>query len=152
LWNRAIAINNSDHVVFFNLGFVLLQLGRFEESRLASAQTLELHPGHADAVVQYAMCDICLGETKKARVLLESVLHVYPKHFYARLMLAISRICAGHKEEGLAGLEDLSAEGTVLSEFINDFAMKLNWAGNSLAYNRLLEAANSSGNGDIKIV
>jgi hypothetical protein len=67
-------------------------------------------------------------QDEKTTDLLESILLVYPKHFYSRLMLAISRVCTGQKEQGLAGLEDLSAEGTVLSEFINDFAMKLNWA------------------------
>ncbi len=146
MWNRAISINNTDPLAYFNLGFILMQLGKFSESRDASAKAIELQPGHIDAVINYVICDICLDGAEKALGILADNLRVEPSHFYSRLMLAISQICVESKDEGLAGLNALRSEGIVLAEFLNDFAKKLMMTGKTLYSQRIVEAAILSNN------
>ncbi len=152
LWERVLAINPDYPLAYFNLGFVLMQLGRLRQSRDASAKVMEMQPDHIDAVINYVLCDISLGGAEKAVDMLRKNLRIKPDHFYSRLLLAICQVLIEQREEGLAGLDKIRAEGIEIADFLNDCAKKLIRYENAGYGRKILEATISSGNGNRETV
>mgnify|MGYP001256366857 CR=1 FL=1 len=139
LWNRVIAGNPSLALAYFNMGFVYLQMGKFSESRDASARAMELKRDYYEAVNNFTMAELCLGNPREAIKALEKTLSDKPDYPNAIAMLAVVRLCAGDRAEGLDLMHNLSKRGVVFAEFVNESAKKLRIAGKADYAARLLD-------------
>jgi GT2 family glycosyltransferase/Flp pilus assembly protein TadD len=152
LWERVLMINPSYPLALFNLGYALLQLGRFHDSRAASAKAMELDPCLYEAVNNFAICEICVGSTEKAIRILEACLEKRPNDVNALVMLALARLCAGDKQAGHDIFQKLSAKGIDYAEFINEASKKLVVTGKKACAGELLKTAIFLGSGNHETV
>jgi len=139
LWHRVIAGNPSFALAFFNMGFVYLQMGKFSESRDASARAMKLKRDYYEAVNNFTMAELCLGNPQEAIKALEKTLSDKPDYPNAIAMLAVVRLCAGDRAEGLDLMHNLSKRGVVFAEFVNESVKKLRMAGKAEYAARLLD-------------
>ncbi len=140
LWKKVISGNPTLALAFFNMGFVYLQMGKFRESRDASARAMKLKGGYYEAVNNFTMAELCLGNLQEANKFLEKTLSDKPDYPNAVAMLAVVRLCGGEKAAGLDLLRKLSKHGIVFTEFVNESAKKLQMAGKAEYAARLLDA------------
>lgn len=150
LWERVLAINPSYPLALFNLGYALLQMGRFHESRNSSAKAMELDPGLFEAVNNFAICEICVGSTDTALHVLKASLEKRPDDANTLVMLAVAHICSGEKESAVTLFRSLSEKNVYFAEFVNEASRKLCQAGKAAYAKELLETALmlNSGNGE----
>jgi GT2 family glycosyltransferase/Flp pilus assembly protein TadD len=146
LWKRVLDISPDYPLAWFNMGFALLQLGEFSESRDASARAVELQPGYCEAVNNYSICEICVGEVDRAVKALEGNLSSRPDYPNSLVMLAVAHICKGDRQEGLDIFSRLASNGISFEEFINESVKSLTGAGKDDYARNVLEAAVDSGN------
>lgn len=139
LWNKVVAVNPSLALAYFNMGFVYLQMGKFTESRNASSRAMELKRDYYEAVNNFTMAELCLGNPREAIKALEKTLSDKPDYPNAIAMLAVVRLCAGDRAEGLDLMHNLSKRGVVFAEFVNESAKKLRIAGKADYAARLLD-------------
>jgi GT2 family glycosyltransferase/Flp pilus assembly protein TadD len=145
LWDKVIAMNPSLALAYFNRGFVYLQMGKFRESRDASARAMKLKGDYYEAVNNFTMAELCLGNLQEAIKALEKTLSEKPDYPNAIAMLAVVRLCTGDRNEGLDLLQNLSHRGVVFTEFVNESAKKLRMAGKAEHAAMLLDAVIESG-------
>ena len=145
LWKRALALNPSMDVAWFNLGYNLLMLSRFEESRQASRKALELKPGYREAITNLAMCELCIGSSEEALTLLKASLTMHPDDPNTLLMTGISLVCSGNNEEGKSYFKTLRERQIHFAEFLNECADKLLVAGKSGSARDLLNLMRDEG-------
>ena len=148
LWERVLKINPSYPLALFNLGYALLQLGRFHESRAASAKAMELDPELFEAINNFAICEICVGSPATAIRILETSLEKRPNDVNSLVMLALAQLCAGGKHPGHDIFQKLSARGIDYAEFINEASKKLVDAGKKGYARELLKTAIFLGSGN----
>jgi len=129
LWKKALSLNPSMEVAWFNLGYNLLMLDRFGESMKASGKALELNPTHREAITNLAMCELCVGSVDKAISLLQNSLARHPDDPFTVLMLGVAFSCAGKKEAAGEFFDTLRKRQISFSEFINKCSEKLLAAG-----------------------
>jgi GT2 family glycosyltransferase/Tfp pilus assembly protein PilF len=141
LWQRVLTINPSYPLALFNLGYALLQMGRFHESRAASAKAMELNPELFEAVNNFAICEICIGSTEEAILVLESSLKKRPDDANTLVMLSVARLCSGEIQAGRDIFQRLTESGVEYAEFINEATKKLIEAGKTDYARVLLESA-----------
>jgi GT2 family glycosyltransferase/Flp pilus assembly protein TadD len=141
LWERVLAINPSYPLALFNLGYALLQMGRFHESRNSSAKAMERDPDLFEAVNNFAICEICIGSTAEAIRVLESSLKKRPEDANTLVMLAVARLCSGDKETATSIFRRLSEKNVYFAEFVNEASRKLSEAGKAGYAKELLETA-----------
>ncbi|RQW88752.1 MAG: glycosyltransferase [Geobacter sp.] len=141
LWKKALDINPSMDVAWFNLGYNLLMLSRFEESRKASLRALELKQDYREVITNLAMCELCIGSSEEALALLTSSLTRHPDDPNTLLMMGILLVCCGKTEEGKSYFKTLRERQIHFAEFLNKCADKLTTAGKEDAAKRLMEVA-----------
>jgi GT2 family glycosyltransferase/Flp pilus assembly protein TadD len=129
LWKRALAVNPEMDVAWFNLGYNLLMLSRFEESRQASRKALQLKPGYREVITNLAMCELCIGTADSALALLEASLAEHPDDPNTLLMTGVSQVCAGRGHDALEYFAALRRQRIDFTGFVNECADKLVTAG-----------------------
>jgi GT2 family glycosyltransferase/Flp pilus assembly protein TadD len=139
LWDRVLAINSSYPLALFNRGYVLLQMGRFDESRAASAKAMDLDPELFEAVNNFAICEICIGSAEEAIRILEASLKRRPNDTNSLVMLAVARLCSGEIKTGRDIFQSLTDSGVDYAEFVNEATKKLLEAGKRDYARELLE-------------
>lgn len=144
LWKIIVQKAPDYPLAFFNLGYVLLQLGRFAEAATACEKALDLDPEYSEVVSNFAMCLLCLGDTEKAVNLVAKTLRTNAQSPTLLLMSGTAKLCAGASSEGLAIYEQLTEKRVVFSDFINDVVTKLVEGGQEESALRVLEAAIST--------
>jgi GT2 family glycosyltransferase/Flp pilus assembly protein TadD len=145
LWKRALALNPRMDVAWFNLGYNLLMLSRFEESRNASRKALELKPGYREVITNLAMCELCIGSTDEAVSLLETSLAAHGDDPNTVLMTGVSLVCAGRKEDAKAHFSILRDDRIDFTGFVNQCAEKLLTADKVDSARRLLNLMQEEG-------
>jgi protein O-GlcNAc transferase len=132
---------------FFNLGNVLLDLGRWAEAKVAFAQVLERDPQTAAAWLQMARCEVRLGVFKAAREAFAAVLRLEPENFSA--WLEAGHLCRhmGLPDQALASYRKAvdSATGRweghlALARALEDAGQ---WDAGAAHYHRALDAASA---------
>jgi len=145
LWKRALALNANMEVAWFNLGYNLLMLSRFEESRKASRKALEIKPGYREVITNLAMCELCVGSCDEALALLDGSLTQHPDDPNTLLMTGVTLVFFGREEEGKTFFKKLRERQISFSAFINECADKLLVAGKNDAARRLLNLMREEG-------
>ncbi len=92
-YRRAIALNPDVALVHFNLGAVLLRLGRFEEARVALDDSIRIRPV-AEAYSNLGVADYLLGRFPEAAASFQRAVDLAPKNhrWYIYLGDALSQI------------------------------------------------------------
>ncbi len=85
VYQKASSIPGAPAEVFFNLGNVLLDLGRWEESAAAMKRALELQPQMTSALMQLARCKVRLERLAEADTHFSELVQIDPNHFSAWL-------------------------------------------------------------------
>jgi protein O-GlcNAc transferase len=85
VYQKASSVPGAPAEVFFNLGNVLLDLGRWEESAAAMERALELQPQMTSALMQLARCKFSLGRLNEAGTHFSELVRIDPNHFSAWL-------------------------------------------------------------------
>ncbi len=106
VYQKASSVPGAPAEVFFNLGNVLLDLGRWEESAAAMERALELQPQMTSALMQLARCKVRLGRLKEADALFSELLQIEPKHFSAWLEHGNLHRQLGETEKMLAAYQE----------------------------------------------
>ncbi|MDD2338034.1 MAG: glycosyltransferase, partial [Geobacteraceae bacterium] len=145
LWKRALDLNPSMDVAWFNLGYNLLMLSRFEESRQASRKALELKPGYREVITNLAMCELCIGSSDEALALLEPSLTLHPDDPNTLLMQGVSLVSSGRAGEGKKYFKTLRERQINFTGFINECADKLLTAGKIDSARNLLNLLREEG-------
>ncbi len=145
LWKKALALNPSLDVAWFNLGYNLLMLSRFEESRQASHKALELKPGYREVITNLAMCELCIGSLEEAVAMLETSLCQHPDDPNTLLMTGISLVCSGKSEAGKKYFRALRESQIDFAAFLNECVGKLLVAGKNGMARALLQLMREEG-------
>jgi len=141
LWQTVVQKAPDYPLAFFNMGYVLLQLGKFAEAAEACKKALDLDPDYSEVITNFAMCLLCLGNTKKALQLVEKTLGTHTQSPTLLLMLGTAKLCEGDSAEGLKIYQQLTEKRVVFSDFINDAVTKLLEGKQEECALRVLEAA-----------
>lgn len=125
LWDKVLGLVPDLPFAYFNLGFVNLQLGRFTESRNASAKAMKLNKAYYEAVNNYAMAELCLDNPCAAIKVLKKTLKAKPEYPKALAMLAVTHLYNNKIDDGIKLFRKLSDYGVVFVDFINESVLKL---------------------------
>lgn len=85
LYEKAVTLPDAPAEAFFNLGNVLLDLGRWQASADAMRAALQRQPQMLGAMMQLARCEVKLEQLDAARTSFEALLRIDPNHFSAWL-------------------------------------------------------------------
>lgn len=85
LYQKAVTLPEAPAEAFFNLGNVLLDLGRWEDSATAMRQALALNSEMLGAMMQLARCEVKLDQLEGARMHFEAILQIDSNNFSAWL-------------------------------------------------------------------
>lgn len=88
---------------------VLIELSRLDEALATTATTLELFPGHPDALYQRGVVQMALEAPQAAEQDFRQALEVAPEHLPSMNDLAVLLLVQGRKEEARALLERVLA-------------------------------------------
>ncbi len=99
LWEKALALNPNMEVAWFNLGYNLLMLSRFDESRKASLKALEIKPGYREVITNLAICELCVGSSEEALSMLEESLTQHPDDPNTLLMTGVTLVFPEEKRK-----------------------------------------------------
>jgi tetratricopeptide (TPR) repeat protein len=129
LWQRALAIDPSSPLAYFNLGHVCLQMGMFKEGRDAEKRAMELKQDYREAQVNYLLCQLCLGNIDGALLEVEQFLAKNPDYPVLLLMRGILWATVGNGEKAIQEFRALQNNQVEFSHFIHDVTGKLLQAG-----------------------
>jgi GT2 family glycosyltransferase/Flp pilus assembly protein TadD/SAM-dependent methyltransferase len=112
----------------FNLGFAYLELGRFSEAFFYSKKAFELNPEKKECALNYAHCQILVGNISEARDLLENTIKSQGDYPPAMALLAIVEAIL-KMPKCYQILKDLKQRNFECSHLLHDMAEALSKAG-----------------------
>ena len=145
LWYRALTFDPASSLAFFNLGSCLLNLGSFEESRNASREAMRLKENYREAVTNYALAELCLGNLDAAQQAVTAELQNDGKYPILSIVQGICHCCAGNIGQGAARFQEQMAQAVEFSGFLELVLERLSAGGQEEFAGRLLAAARSCG-------
>jgi len=142
LWQRALSVRPDDVDSLFNLGYYYMQIGKYLEARNASKKAVELSPETKNAVLNYALSELYLGNAPKATVLLDDFLSKGNYNPTLMAVLGASYCAVGNSDKGLAIFKEL-AGGRIknISYYIDSLLAQLISSGQNEYAMLLIEAA-----------
>ncbi len=141
LWSRVIRREPQRPLAHFNLGYAYLKLGRYEESLQACKEAMAIDPDHKEVVLNYANCELYVGDVKRGVAALEKMLKKNANYPAAMGILAALYYVDGRKAEAMRFFNELRTKGFNCAEFLNDFAGNLISVGRFDHAIRILNAA-----------
>lgn len=145
LWKKALDLNPTMDVAWFNLGYNLLMLSRFEESAQASRKALDLKPGYREVITNLAMCELCIGSTDEALAMLDTSLWQHPDDPNTMLMTGITLVCSGKSEAGKKYFRALRESQIDFAVFLTECVGKFLVAGKNGMARALLQLMREEG-------
>jgi tetratricopeptide (TPR) repeat protein len=140
LWEAVLSQCPLLPLAHFNLSFVYIQLEQYNQAHDAACKAMELDPNLKEAVLNYALCLIRIGNIKRAAERLEEFLVGSPNHPMGKGLLAVAWCILGKRRDGLKLLHELREMGFDCSNYILDHARKMAAAGRKLEAGKLLQA------------
>jgi len=145
-WHDVIAIRPDMPRAYLNLGFALMQLGRFNEALTASRKALELDPESKDTITNHAVVELCAGDAKSVIASLHALREREPAYPMVYAGLGAAYCCEGDMTKGMEYLGTLKKMNFRCANFLCDLAKKLTSAGRLKAAINILEAAMATHN------
>jgi len=112
LWERLLALKPDSKLsaeVFINMGTVYSRMGKYQDALYASKKAIKHSPELKEAIYNYAMAELHLGNAGKTIKVLEEMLTKIPDYPPAQFILVAAYACQGNKERALEGLEKLKS-------------------------------------------
>jgi tetratricopeptide (TPR) repeat protein len=127
LWKKLIALKPDTPIAFVNMATVYLKLENYEEACKAAKCAVDLAPYMKEALNNYALCELYLGNIKRSISVFEKILRQEPEYMSSQFLLAVAYCCDERKPEGLKILKKLlpTASGPGLAAACHTFAKKL---------------------------
>jgi tetratricopeptide (TPR) repeat protein len=102
LWERALAVTETNHQPHFDLGRYYLERGRLEEAEAHLATAASLHPHRAQYEYFLGVAQLCLGRADEAAGHLEEAWQLAPYSSEAWYALGLARLRQGQSEEAIS--------------------------------------------------
>lgn len=99
---RVVANLEGGFLAYFNLGYVLIELGRHDEAMAAFQRCLELEPDDPATAYEISRILFIRGDYPKALEYLQLALHAYPNDWEIYQLLGRCRLQLGFYDEALA--------------------------------------------------
>ncbi|MDY6986512.1 MAG: glycosyltransferase [Thermodesulfobacteriota bacterium] len=143
LWQRLLALKPLWPIAFVNMGTAYLKLGQYEDALISARKAVELAPQMKEAVSNYALCELYVGNVTQTIAALEGLLKKESRYLSAQFILAVAYCCDGQIESGLKAFEELRriTTGPGLAAACYDMAKRFVSAKRNDYAIRLLEAA-----------
>jgi O-antigen biosynthesis protein len=145
LWHRALAYDPASSLVFFNLGACHFNLGSFETSRDASLKAISLKGNYREAVTNYALAELCLGNVAAAQEAVNVELARDPDYPILRIVQGICHCCAGDPVQGAARFREQRLCNVEFSGFLHLVLDRLLAGGQSGFAGLLIDTAQTCG-------
>lgn len=98
---RTVVAIEADFLAYFNLGYVLVELERYEEALEAFHQCLSLAPNDSATHLEIGYIHLSRGEYSQALRYLQTPLHAYPEDWEIHNLLGKSYLGLRHYDEAL---------------------------------------------------
>ncbi|MGB9438932.1 MAG: glycosyltransferase [Desulfobacterales bacterium] len=112
LWERLLALKPDSKLsaeVFINMGTVYSRMGKYQDALYASKKAIKHSPELKEAIYNYSMAELHLGNAGKTIKVLEEMLTKIPDYPPAQFILVAAYACQGNKERALEGLKKLKS-------------------------------------------
>ena len=116
------------------------QQKNFSEALSVSKKALELNPDLKEAALNYANCELIIGDAKNAVCAIEKLLKSEPDYPPAMGLIAMACYVDGQKEKGLEYFRKLRKKRFNCEDFVNDLAKDMISEGRAEQAGLLLEA------------
>ncbi len=152
LWNSIIEMDPNHSLAYYNKGGAFLVLRRYKEALAATKKAVELEPLRKEAVTNYALSEILVGEMNNAVVILQDLVSRNPGYPIALGLLGATRFIAGDKQSGKSLFTKLRNLNFNFVPFIRDTAARLIECDRTPIAEKLIDAAIECGFGNYEIV
>jgi tetratricopeptide (TPR) repeat protein len=152
LWQRCIQLQHENPKAHFNLGYVYLKLGQYEDALRVSARAMELDPNFKESIFNYSLCEFCIGDIHQTIFTLEGLIIKEPQYPSAMALLSAAYFIEGQTERGLETLGQVKKMGYDGPAILHSFAERLISAGRRDTAVLLLERAIETQNMNEQIV
>jgi len=127
LWQKIIGLTKDRPVAdfFMNLGYTYLKLKQYENSRIASKTAMAAEPNMKEAVLNYAYCELLIGDHKQALPLLKRTLQKNPEYQPVLVLMAAAYAIDGDKDQAKDFLTRSLKEGFISIPPLNILAEQL---------------------------
>ncbi len=119
LWQKFLALEPVGRMAaeaFINVATVYNRTGKYEEALSAAKQAMQHAPDLKEAIYNYALAELHLGNAEKTIAMLEDLLDKAPDYPPAQFIRAAAYCCGTKREKGVESLRKLKATpiGSVL--------------------------------------
>jgi tetratricopeptide (TPR) repeat protein/GT2 family glycosyltransferase len=145
LWHRLLKIDPKLAKAHFNLSYLCLKLGRYQEGIIHAKKALELVPGLREAALNYASCEFHGGDINEAIIAIEKILQSNPNHPSANALLGMAYFAAGNPKLGKECMERIKKMNADCPGIVLNHAIGLRQAGRTEFAISLIENAAVAG-------
>jgi glycosyltransferase involved in cell wall biosynthesis len=131
---------------YVNAGSASLRLGKHEDALLFSEKAIELTPELKEAVINYALSELYVGDAKKVIGILETQLLRTPEYVPAIALLSSAYYISGNKEKGSDYMKQIKNKGINCTPYLSHYAKRLASIGKIEQATSLLDAIVESSN------
>jgi GT2 family glycosyltransferase/tetratricopeptide (TPR) repeat protein len=146
LWKKVIELDRNNSAAFLNISYAYMKLEKYQEALVSSRRALELEPTMKEAALNYAGCELIIGDINETISVLETLLQKDPDYPPALALVGAAYYVSGQKETGLALFEKLRKRGFNCTEFLDEQYRGVISQGKFEQAILLLEAAIKTGN------
>ncbi len=144
LWKQALALSpnavETKVEALFNLAYNYIHSGKYADALQASRTAYELSPETKDALLNYALSEMLVGNITKTKALLEASVSSPDEIPTLKALLGISHLITGDITRGLAFLQELVDNRINVALYLNSFLKQLAESGQLEYFHRLIEA------------
>jgi O-antigen biosynthesis protein len=145
LWQRALVIDPNSSLAYFNLGHVYLQKGMFHEGSDAAKRAMELKENYREALINYLICQLCLGYIDTSIETAEQYLAMNHDYPILQLMYGVLLAAKGDREKAKCIFNELRDMRIEFTQFVHEVVVKLLQAGQNTFTANLVEVAANVG-------
>ncbi|MCG7853323.1 MAG: glycosyltransferase, partial [Methanosarcinaceae archaeon] len=127
LWERLITLKPDTPIAYVNMATVYLKLDKYEDACKAAKCAVELAPHMKEALNNYGLCELYLGNVKQTILVVNKILEQEPEYLSGQFLLAVAYCCDTRKGKGLKVFNKLQPTATTpgLAVACHTFAKKL---------------------------
>ena len=122
LFEKLVAIAPQYPLAIFNQGLAYMELLRYPEALICSKKACEMDPGRKECALNYAHCELIVGDIGHAMQLLHEILRIAPDYTPALGVLAAAHAVHGDKAAGVDLVEKLKSNRFDCTTCLHDMA------------------------------
>jgi len=122
IFEKLIAISPTYPLALFNLGLAYLELHRYSEALACSKKAYAQDPTGKESALNYAHCEVVLGDCDHAIRILNDILRVVPDYAPALAVLAVAQSTGGGNVAAAGIIEKLKSNRFDCTSCLHDMA------------------------------